>query len=120
MTESKPAAAPRALDFAALATALAMFRIDCRRYPTTDEGLHVLLIPPTESDVGQRWQGPYVGDAGLLRDLWGHDLQYVCPGSHNPFSYDLSSAGPDGLHGSPDDICNWRGRAAAIDRPAAC
>jgi general secretion pathway protein G len=118
MTENKAVAGAPALHFAALATALAMFRIDCRRYPTTDEGLQALLTLPTESDVSERWQGPYVGDAGLLRDLWGHDLQYICPGAHNPFSYDLSSAGPDGLHGSPDDVCNWRTRAAVIAQRA--
>jgi general secretion pathway protein G len=120
MTESNTAAGSPALDFAALATALAMFRIDCRRYPTTDEGLRALLIPPAQSDVNERWQGPYIGDAGLLQDSWGHDLQYVCPGSHNPFSYDLSSAGPDGAHGSPDDICNWRNRLPTIVPPPRC
>ncbi len=100
--------AGRALDLPALATALAMFRIDCRRYPTTDEGLRALLSPPPEPEITDRWRGPYVQDADVLRDFWGRELYYVCPGRHNPFSYDLCSAGPDGQHGSADDICNWR------------
>ncbi|HOO16905.1 MAG: type II secretion system protein GspG [Phycisphaerae bacterium] len=119
MTENEPAATPQTFDFATLATALALFRIDCRRYPTTDEGLRALLQPPAEADVRQRWQGPYIGHAGQLQDPWGHDLQYICPGSHNPFSYDLSSAGPDGRHGSPDDVCNWRKDAPSAAPPAA-
>ena len=33
---------------------------------------------------------------------------YDCPGKHNPDSYDLSSAGPDGIAGTEDDIASWK------------
>jgi general secretion pathway protein G len=42
-----------------------------------------------------------------LKDDWGHDLVYRCPGIHNPNGYDLYSMGPDGEDNTLDDIGNW-------------
>ena len=39
----------------ALLTALTTFRLDCRRYPTPEEGLKALLVNPGF----QGWRGPY-------------------------------------------------------------
>ena len=36
-------------------------------------------------------------------DAWGNPLFYRCPGKRNPQSFDLISAGPDGLIGDPKD-----------------
>jgi hypothetical protein len=44
-------------------------------------------------------------------DPWGNPYIYYYPGKHNPTSYDLLSAGPDGKEGTDDDVVNWRGRA---------
>ena len=32
----------------------------------------------------------------------------LIPGEHNRDDYDLSSAGPDGVEGTADDITNWK------------
>ena len=40
-------------------------------------------------------------------DPWGNPYIYYYPGKHNPDSYDLLSAGPDGKEGTDDDIGNW-------------
>jgi general secretion pathway protein G len=32
----------------------------------------------------------------------------MCPGTHNPDSYDVWSLGPDGINGTQDDIGNWK------------
>lgn len=87
-----------------------MFSVDCGRYPTTAEGLNALITCPT--DISPKlWKGPYLDSSKLLRDPWGHDFVYRCPGIHNTNAYDLYSKGPDGISKSdgddPDDIGNW-------------
>ena len=89
------------------AVTLARVRVDCQRYPTTEEGLRVLLVPPDDEFTRACWRGPSVADADALKDAWGRDLSYTCPGRHNPRSYDLSSPGPDGEPGTSADIRNW-------------
>lgn len=42
-------------------------------------------------------------------DAWGNALQYQCPGTNNPQSYDLRSMGPK-TSDSADDIGNWQKR----------
>jgi general secretion pathway protein G len=79
------------------------FKSDCGRYPTTAEGLGALVIAPANVTG---WKGPY--RTSIAPDSWGHAFIYVCPGTHNPTSFDLYSAGPDGKPGTADDIGNWK------------
>ena len=46
----------------------------------------------------------------IPKDPWGNDYLYVCPGTHNPASYDLMSMGVDARADTDDDICNWTKR----------
>jgi general secretion pathway protein G len=89
----------------ALGNDLERFRLHCGRFPTTDEGLAVLLDPPDDEELAERWGGPYVKKAP--KDAWGNDLIYESPGQYNEDSYDLSSPGPNGVEGDEDDITNW-------------
>lgn len=41
------------------------------------------------------------------RDAWGHPLHFDCPGQHNRDGADVSSAGPDGVFGTADDLRSW-------------
>jgi type II secretion system protein G len=88
--------------------ALERFRRDVGRYPTTGEGLLALLECPDGPDVAGKWRGPYLDTTlpyeteVLLKDPWGNDLQYLCPGEHHPAYYDLWSTGS-----SPDDPSTW-------------
>ncbi len=54
--------------------ALQLFRLDTGRYPTTDEGLGVLVRNPGLAT----WRGPYVSKTELPNDPWGH--AYVVEG----------------------------------------
>jgi general secretion pathway protein G len=82
-----------------IARALQSFESDCGRFPTSAEGLQALLkCPPS---VTGRWKGPYLSD--LEEDPWEHAFLYACSGSPNA-AYQLSSAGPDGVPGTSDDI----------------
>lgn len=93
------------IQIAGLDSDLERFKMHCGRYPTTDEGLAVLLNKPDDEEIADKWAGPYVKKAP--KDAWGHDLIYECPGRYNENTYDLSSAGPNGQEGDDDDIVNW-------------
>jgi Type II secretion system (T2SS), protein G len=51
--------------------------------------------------------GSYPKSIRSLRDPWGTDYIYVCPGKKNYGTYDLFSAGPDHRPDTADD--DWGG-----------
>lgn len=86
------------------ATALNSFEIDTGSYPKGKSGLNSLMQAPSDA---QGWKGPYM-EHEVPNDPWGHPYIYEAPGKHNPTSYDLYSAGPNGRTGDEDDITNWK------------
>jgi general secretion pathway protein G len=89
----------------ALDKALDSFRLDVGRYPTTEEGLQVLVVPPSNEPA---WAGPYL-KKGVPNDPWGRPYVYAQPGSHGG-DFDLLSYGKDGQPGGTGedaDITNW-------------
>lgn len=87
--------------------ALDMYKLHMGHYPREDDGgLMALVEPPDDEEEAKKWAGPYL-TAKQLRDSWGNDFIYECPGEYNEDGYDLSSAGSDGDEGSDDDIRNW-------------
>ena len=70
-----------------LRLALDNFNLDMGRYPTTTEGLDVLMNPP-DTDSG-RWFGPYL-DEDLPQDPWG-----------NPFIYQPATVSENGRRSIP-------------------
>jgi type II secretion system protein G len=87
-------------DISNIKNAIAVFELDVGRYPTTAEGLNALTTRPP--GLTADWHGPYL--AQFPTDPWGHAYIYVCPGVKNTTAFDLSSAGPDGIPGTRDDI----------------
>ena len=83
-----------------IGTALGVFEVDNGYYP---QSLQDLLQRPRNA---KNWHGPYLDS--LPVDPWGNAYFYSYPGKHNPSSYDLWSAGPDGKSGDQDDIGNWQ------------
>jgi general secretion pathway protein G len=76
--------------------AVAQFKMDTGRYPTEEEGLNVLIEPP--SDVKGYEQGGYLDSTDLPKDAWGYDFVYVAyPESGKP--YMVVSYGADGQEG---------------------
>lgn len=90
-----------------LKTALERYRMDLGSYPSTAEGLSVLMAAP--ANAAGNWRGPYADTPGgkVPLDPWGEPYQYRNPGTHNKASYDLFSKGPDKAEGTEDDIGNW-------------
>lgn len=81
-----------------------MFKLDTGRYPTTEEGLKVLLANPGGIS---NWDGPYL-EKGVPKDPWGKDYIYTYPGKN--YTFEIVSLGADGLPGGDGenkDITNW-------------
>ena len=116
-------------DIAALMQALKLYRLDNKRYPTSEQGLQALVARPTMAPVPDNWKGEgYVeklpGDpwgqpmppnwksGGYLdrlpKDPWGHDYQYLSPGTHGEIDvFSLGADGAPGGEGFDADIGNW-------------
>lgn len=88
----------------AFSKALAQYRLDAGRFPTTEQGLAALVSRPADEP---RWDGPYLGKAVPL-DPWGRPYGYRSPGQHG--DYDLFSLGADhqpGGSGEAADVVSW-------------
>jgi general secretion pathway protein G len=79
-------------------TALDAFEVDNGYYP---KNLADLIAKPRDA---QNWRGPYLQSDTIPKDPWNSDYVYKYPGTHNPSSYDLSSAGAPG---TDKVIANW-------------
>jgi len=90
-----------------LGTGLDTFRLDCGRYPSSQEGLAALRQRPFGTD---RWDGPYL-KKDVPKDPWDRPYYYRSPGE-NGRPYDLYSLGADGTPGGDGDsrdITSWEG-----------
>ena len=99
--------AKAASDIATLSSALSQFRLDCDRFPTTEEGLDALRTQP--SDV-KGWR-VYL-EKPIPADPWGNPYVYEYPGSGGEDTYTLLSYGKDGApggEGENQDIGNDEG-----------
>jgi len=85
-------------------TAIGVYHTDMNNYPSSDQGLQALRQPPP--DAGNRWAGPYL-QKEVPMDPWGNPYRYAYPGSRNNSSFDIWSAGADGVDNTEDDIGNW-------------
>jgi general secretion pathway protein G len=101
-----PAAYDRVLrakrDVETIAVQLKLYQALNGFLPTTAQGLQALVTAPEPKPAG--WH-PLMDAVPL--DPWGNPYRYKAPGVHNPGSYDLYSAGPDGKADTGDDIGNW-------------
>jgi general secretion pathway protein G len=97
----------------AFGIALDLFEQDIGRYPTTEEGLQVLIVNPQEKN----WRGAYLKSASVPPDPWGNPYRYAWPSQMTASEtlYDIVSAGPDGAYGNEDDVTNHEDFR---DRPA--
>lgn len=83
-------------DIRTIASALEIYRLDNRRYPTTTQGLAALVERPVTPPAPPNWNsGGYI--AGVPRDPWGNSYIYRTTSSQNRF--ELISLGADGKPG---------------------
>ena len=87
----------------ALEKALDQYRLDMRRYPSTEQGLQALVARPAGE---ASWNGPYLRKAVPL-DPWGNPYVYRNAGSGD--DVEILSYGRDGRPGGSEldaDIAN--------------
>ncbi|OUD15649.1 type II secretion system major pseudopilin GspG [Thioflexithrix psekupsensis] len=82
--------------------ALQTLSLDIGRFPTEEEGLSLLIQPPTDEAIKPFWRGPYLEEANIPLDPWNRPYQYSpTGGSTQPFV--LYSFGADGKSGGSDE-----------------
>ena len=80
-----------------IAQALELYKMDNRRYPTTEQGLEALVTKPSGFPEPKNWgPEPYLRRYPL--DQWDNDYVYLSDGKR----FDLKSMGADGTDGGED------------------
>jgi general secretion pathway protein G len=92
-----------------LESALELYAVDMRTFPSSEDGLQALLEPPSDERAAAKWDGPYLDDV-LPVDPWENAYEYEYPPTRNTARDfpDIWSLGPDGEADTDDDIGNWR------------
>lgn len=111
-----------------LSSALKMFAADMKTFPTTEEGLQLLVKPPEDEAFARNWDGPYLDDTKLPADPWGSPFQY----EYGPSDQEqegaseslldfprIFSMGPDRQPGTGDDIANQSAEGEAAEDVSA-
>ncbi|SHN87827.1 general secretion pathway protein G [Bradyrhizobium erythrophlei] len=99
------------LQIESFGSALDLFYLDAGRYPSASEGLTALVQRPAGVSV---WNGPYLKNASVPVDPWGHVYLYRVPGEKRPYQIiSLGSDGQEGGTGTAADIGNGETLAAA-------
>src|SRR5215831_11840626 len=84
LSESKVKAAQ--IQIESLTSALDLYALDTGRYPSSSEGLEILMQSP--GGVAS-WSGPYLKGTVVPKDPWGRPYIYRSPGQHG--AYDILS-----------------------------
>lgn len=93
----------------ALDAALRQYQLDMGTFPTTDEGLSVLVEAPANHRRLDRYrEGGYLAKPTLPEDPWGNSYHYQFPGEFGVFDvYSLGRDGKPGGNGLDADVGNW-------------
>ena len=92
LTESKVKAAK--IQMQSFSSALDLLYLDTGRYPSSAEGLSV-LVKPASAMAG--WNGPYLKGGNVPNDPWGKPYLYRSPTERA--KYEIMSYGADGQEG---------------------
>ena len=95
--------------------AVNQYRLAVGAFPDEDEGLQMLIAPPSDEVQAERWQngGPFVVGGKLPKDAWGRDLLYKVTDEDEANTtglyFRVYSPGPNGEDdsGTGDDIPAW-------------
>lgn len=83
-----------------LSQALKLFKIDNSRYPSTEEGLNLLVNNSENKELASYPKNGYLEDGKLPKDPWNSDYIYTS----NNNEYEIISLGADKSEGGGDDI----------------
>lgn len=82
-------------------TKLREYRMLGGMYPSQAQGLQALITKPSTAPVPKRYSAQY---DQMPLDPWNKELKYKYPGSKDPRTPEVISAGPDGQFDTDDDI----------------
>ncbi len=90
----------------AFMTALGAYKLDTGLFPTTEQGLNALRVPPPNLP---QWRGPYL-PKDVPMDPWQRPYLYKFPGEHGdePDMVSLGADGQPGGEGINADILSWK------------
>jgi general secretion pathway protein G len=86
-----------------ISSVLDLYKLDVGSYPSSDQGLAVLVQKPSGAD---NWNGPYLKGDSVPVDPWNHPYIYRIPSERVGHEFDLCSLGANGNAGSGTTICN--------------
>lgn len=88
-----------------LRTSLDTLRLDMGRYPTEQEGLQLLVAPPSDPNLQANWFGPYL-DGAVPSDPWGNPYRYRPPQSSRDVAevFTLGADNTEGGEGQDADL----------------
>src|SRR6185295_10970611 len=88
-----------------ISNGLELYKQEFGSYPT---GLQI-LVQETLAGKSHAPCGPFIDPSMGVDDPWDRPFSYSkgAAAVHNPRSFDLWSAGKDGVSGNADDITNW-------------
>ena len=92
-----------------LESALKNYAADMKTFPSTEEGLDLLLNQPEDEDLAKNWSGPYLDGKKLPVDPWNHEFIYEFGSETDSEAADfptIISMGADGKANTSDDIRN--------------
>ncbi len=81
-----------------IAKSLDIYKLQNGSYPSTAQGLSVLVTPPKGKAIMEQ----------MPQDPWGNEYIYLNPGQKNATKFDIRSKGNDGIEGNEDDVGNWQ------------
>jgi general secretion pathway protein G len=84
-------------DFRRISVALHQYKLDNKRYPSTDQGLMALLQKPTSPPQVPLWKGPYINREAIILDPW--KKAYFYESSDAPPGFEIRTLGADGKEG---------------------
>lgn len=82
-------------------SALDMYRLDCHRYPTTEQGLKALVTEPSGKGCRRYKKTGYVSGGKIPLDPWDSPYVYQSPGP-NGEPYWIASYGADAQPGGEE------------------
>ncbi len=92
-----------------LESALKLYAVEMRTFPSTEDGLAALIKPPADEAKARKWNGPYLDDEVIPADAWGQAFVYEYPPIKGERDFpNISSIGKDGEAETEDDVVNWR------------
>ncbi|OGV29192.1 MAG: type II secretion system protein GspG [Legionellales bacterium RIFCSPHIGHO2_12_FULL_35_11] len=92
-------------DVLAIQNALELYKLDNGFYPSTDQGLVVLIEKPSTDPIPHNWKA-YL--KSLPKDPWNRDYLYLNPGQHSDIDiFTFGANGQEAGEGINATIGNW-------------